>query len=745
MRLKCLAFTVFYFVSCSLFGQKLNTITGQVLSEDNTIIMGATIENTSMKAHAHSDLGGIFKIAYHQTKDTIFISSLGYESRKIVVSEFVLDDTLIIRLRPKPVELMELVIGGKQRESLDFFTAIDMEKIKVNSSQELLTLVPGLFVSQHAGGGKAEQVFLRGFDIDHGTDLAISIDAMPVNGVSHAHGQGYTDLHFVIPETVKQIDFGKGGYEVTKGNFSTAGFVDYQSRDTLVNNQVKLAYGQFNTSRLFAGANFMNTARTKLFIASELLFTDGPYEAIQNFQRMNIMTKMTHQITPKDQLKLSLSHFNSSWDASGQIPQRLVSAGQISRFGAVDDTEGGNTSRSNLILNYTKSLDDSTSWKSYFYLSKADFDLYSNFTFFLRDSINGDQIQQKENRTTFGGGTEVKKERNIQNKMLLTSHYGLSLRQDYLEDVTLNYTKSRNYLSTENLADITESNLGLFYGISLAFDKIKIDPGVRLDFFRFQLMDKLNVEYQTLVHSKALLSPKLNFYYTPSALVQLYLKSGKSFHSNDARSSLDGGANDLLTSSYGADFGTVIKPNKNMLVNLALWNLYLEQELVYVGDEGIVEPSGRSYRSGFDASVRYQIAKWLYWNFDVTYSHGKFLDESQEFEHIPLAPKWTAVNGVHCSHGALYYGLASRLLSERPANEDNSITAKGYLVHDAYLGFKKQRYCVEIRVSNLLNSEWNEAQFATESRLQNESSSVEELHFTPGTPFFAQALIKLNF
>ncbi|MEO1653079.1 MAG: TonB-dependent receptor plug domain-containing protein, partial [Bacteroidota bacterium] len=252
-------------------------------------------------------------------------------------------------------------------------------EILVITAQEILRRVPGLFIGQHAGGGKAEQIFLRGFDIDHGTDVNLTVDGMPVNMVSHAHGQGYADMHFLIPETIDQIDFGKGPYYAHKGNFNTAGYVDFETKNRLDNSLVKLEYGRFNTFRSVGLFNLVNTEKNNAYLAAEYTLTDGPFDASQNFTRFNLMGKYTGQVSSRDRFSLLVSHFTSKWDASGQIPNRAVDAGLIGRFGAIDDTEGGSTTRTNVMGEFIRNLNANTFLKSHAFYSHYTFELFSNF------------------------------------------------------------------------------------------------------------------------------------------------------------------------------------------------------------------------------------------------------------------------------------------------------------------------------------------------------------------------------
>ena len=247
-------------------------------------------------------------------------------------------------------------------------------------------------------------------------------------------------------------------------------------------------------------------------------------------------------------------------------------------------------------------------------------------------------------------------------------------------------------------------------------------------------------------NTEAIVSPNFNVFYNPSKSLQLYLKSGKGFHSNDTRVVVAEEAMDILPAAYGVDLGYTWKPTSNMFLNMAYWYLFLEQEFVYVGDAGIVEPSGRTRRQGIELSYRYQPLPFLSWNLDMNYTHARSIDEVDGEDYIPLAPDFTLVTGLNFDHKSGIYGNTNvRYLKDRPANEDNSIVAEGYTVVDLNVGFKWKKINFGIQIQNLFDTEWNETQFATESRLQNETESVEEIHFTPGTPFSLKGSIRIDF
>ena len=724
----------------NIFGQSL---TGNIIDNLKEPIAGVNILNTSSGKHTHSDDNGNFVLKAIEMNDTLKISHIGYDEKKIAVHSLSLPITIMLDI--KPISLDEVVISPKVN-ALSMISHIDIQTNPVNSSQDILRQVPGLFIGQHAGGGKAEQIFLRGFDLDHGTDIAITADGIPVNMVSHAHGQGYADLHFVIPETIETIDFGKGPYYADKGNFNTAGYVNFNTKRSLDYSSIKLENGQFNTNRILGMFRIVNNDKDQSYIATEYHTTDGPFESPQNFNRINLFGKYCGNISPSDNISITLSHFTSKWDASGQIPQRTVDNGTITRFGSIDDTEGGNTSRTNVLINHKKNIDENSFISNRVYLSNYDFDLFSNFTFFLEDSINGDQIRQKENRFIYGLNSEY-------NRSFFNSYFsgnwqaGISVRNDQSMNNELSHTLNRTEtLNQFTIGNINETNYSTYFNVHFDFGKWTINSALRFDYFDFQYNDALLAGYKTQTSTKAILSPKLNIMYNFSQHLQIYLKGGKGFHSNDTRVVLAKNGDEILPAAYGSDAGVLWKPFPRLLINTAYWYLFLEQEFVYIGDAGIVEPSGKTKRQGLDLSIRYQPLNWLFWNFDANYTHAIAVEEKPGENYIPLAPDFTLVSGLNVIHrSGIHGGINTRYIKDRPANEDNSIIAKGYTVVDLNIGYTWKKIDFGIQIQNLLDTDWNETQFATESRLKDELTPVEEIHFIPGTPFFIKGTIEFKF
>ncbi|WP_088322696.1 TonB-dependent receptor [Polaribacter tangerinus] len=734
---------LFVFITFAAVSQILK---GNVVNSFNEPLEDVYIINKKNNYHTHTNQNGYFLIENITLGTVLEMSILGYKKRAVTVTNQMLQEGVVIVLETTFYQLDELVLRN-EINAMQTISNIDLQVNPVNNSQEILRKVPGLIIGQHAGGGKAEQLFLRGFDVDHGTDVALNFDGMPVNMVSHAHGQGYSDLHFVIPETIQKIDFGKGPYYAQNGDFNTAGYVNFSSKTTLKNNLLSFESGQFNSNRIVALVNlFEDKKQESAYIALENINTDGPFESSQNFNRFNIFGKYTTFLKGTDRVSVSASHFTSTWDASGQIPERAVKNGTISRFGAIDDTEGGTTSRTNINIQYRKTIADNSYFTTNVFYSKYDFELFSNFTFFLEDPINGDQIKQHEDRAIFGANAQILSNNNLGDFTFKLTK-GAGFRFDNINDNQLLRTKNRTEILEEiQSGDVRQNNMYAFLNADFEIGKFKISPALRFDYFKFNYNNVLTTNYSTLSKTKAIVNPKLNFLYTPNQSIQWFLKSGIGFHSNDARVVLQQGADKVLPRAYGVDFGAIWKPANQFVLNAAAWYLFSEEEFVYVGDAGIVEPSGESERFGLDIGFRYQLTDWLYIDSDATITKARSLEAIKGEDFIPLAPDLTIAGGLSFNNlGNFSGGFRYRFIDDRPANEDNSIIAEGYFVADFNINYQLGKTTFGIAVDNIFDTNWNETQFATNSRLQNETLPVEEIHFTPGTPFFARASIKYQF
>jgi outer membrane receptor protein involved in Fe transport len=742
MRIRILTFILLF--GYQVMAQK-SIISGKVIDQITLQpIPGTTVQVAEKGIVTLADQAGNFAI--DQLSDGSFdltITSLGYETiQQSVKIENQMSIYLPVKLKTGNINLEELIVAADKPNNQQIINSIDIKLRPVNNSQEILRMVPGLFIGQHAGGGKAEQIFLRGFDIDHGTDIRLTVDGMPVNMVSHAHGQGYADLHFVIPELIERVHFNKGTYSADKGDFSTAGWVDFKTKDVLDKNTAKVELGQYDSYRIFSAVDLLSQIAkekgTSAYIASEYNFSNSYFDAPQHFKRFNAIGKFNSKLGTNSLFNASVSTFTSTWNHSGQIPDRSVEAGDISFYGAIDDTEGGKTSRTNANLKLTTPQSNGLMTHQIFY-SNYNFELFSNFTFFLNDPIHGDQIKQKENRNILGYNGSYTKESKL-GKWPLRSTAGINYRQDFIRNNELSHTKNHTeLLEAHMLGHVNVANAGFYIDEELRLsNQWTANVGLRYEIFRNQYTDKLLTNLSNKA-SQQILLPKFNLFFTPSSNLQLYFKSGKSFHSNDTRVVVQQKGQQILPPAYGTDLGINWKPFSKLFVNAAAWYLWLDQEFVYVGDEGVVEPSGKSKRQGIDLTMRYQITKQLFADFDINFTQPRALDAEKGENHIPLAPTYTSIGGfTYYAKNGLNGSIRYRHMGNRPANEDNSLVAKGYFLTDMQVNYTKPRYNIGFSVNNIFNTKWKETQFATETRLKNEAEPVDEIHFTAGSPFFAK-------
>lgn len=679
--------------------------------------------------------------------ESLIITAIGYAPKIIQLAEL---NSGTIYLTAKFTTLNDVLIRASSKNGIfKTISDLDIHIRPIMNSQEVLRLVPGLFIGQHAGGGKAEQIFLRGFDLDHGTDIQLTVDGLPVNMVSHAHGQGYADLHFLIPELIEKVGFNKGPYQADKGNLATAGYVAFKTKNYLSSNFAKIEAGQFNTIRAITGINLLGiAAREKnqsLYMAGEGSFTKGYFESPQDFYRYNGMIKYHGRTGAKSTLTALLTGLSSKWNASGQIPDRAVADGSIGFFGAIDDNEGGKTSRYNASAELMHNLGNGAVLRNQLYYSHYRFELYSNFTFFKEDPLNGDQIRQKENRNITGYNLTYQQDHSwAGRKAQFTT--GIQARYDMINDIELSRTKNRTQTTNPlMLGDIQELNTGIYVQDKLILNpRWDITAGIRTDYFTNRYDDRL--AFTKSSSTSVIVSPKFNINYRANDKVQLYWFNGQGFHSNDTRVAVARNGKEVVTPAWGSDLGGIFKLGKKAMLQTAIWYLWMKQEFLYVGDEGVVEPGGKTKRTGWDLSLRYELAKNLYSDLDISLTNPRALNTHRSESYLPLAPRFTSVGGItyrksHGWNGSLRY----RYMGDRPANEDNSVVAKGYFVTDAAINYTMKKWEAGLAIQNLFDTRWKETQFDTESRLEDEPGPVSEIHFTPGTPFFARISFSVFF
>ena len=634
---------------------------------------------------------------------------------------------------------------------------------------DILRVVPGVFVNQHAGGGKANQYFLRGFDADHGTDIALSFDGIPINMVSHGHGQGYADLNWVIPELVQSVDTFKGTYSPRLGDFATAGSINFRPYDEIEKSSIAITGGRFSFYRALGILSGGQLLGWKPLTALEVAHSDGAFDNPENNQRYSFYNHMRRDIGKSSTFKLGVTSYRATWNGSGQIPLREVSSGQLSRFGSLDPSEGGVSERHSAYARLHTHPSDNSDLSVLLYLVRYKFNLFSNFTFFSTNTVDGDQIEQEDNRWMGGLSLEYKLKKDIGEIESFTTA-GLQMRGDAIDTGLFDTVQRQRGMSRVN-AYTLQSSAALFIQEDTPWTPwLRTVLGVRADVFNFDVDDRLQTSSAN--RSATLVSPKASLVVSPSKETDLFLNIGYGFHSNDARAvvnSTDPGT--PLARAKGYELGLRTELLERFDLAGALWLLDLENETVWVGDEGVTEARGQTRRFGVELEARWSILDWLVADTDVTLSNARFSDLPEDENFIPLAPRFTVTSGISMKHPNGFFGrLGGRALSDRPLTEDNFLVADGFVLLDATIGYRKDRFELLLALDNVFNTNWKEAQFATTSRLATDPSSnappppntcpsntrvettdtgdfsgCEDVHFTPGSPFNAMLTARLFF
>jgi outer membrane receptor protein involved in Fe transport len=605
----------------------------------------------------------------------------------------------------------------------------------------LLRLAPGFVTVDHSGGGvKADQYLFRGFDADHGTDVAFFVDGMPVNIRSHAHGQGYADLNFVIPEALQEIEVYKGPYDVEFGDFATAGAVNFITRELVEQNLLEVTYGMFDTQRYLALLSPLR-GPVRSLLALEGFVTDGPFINPNDYCRFNGLVKFTMNPTPQSELTVIGTHYRGDSNASGQIPRRAVERGLIDRFGAIDPTEGGKSQRTTGRVRFRYDPTPGGTAFANLYVQNYQLDLFSNFTFFLRDPIDGDGIEQNDDRFVYGGHLGYRHSANVLG-VESAATLGFQARVDDAR-VRLGTQRRRQRLGTTVSVDLFEASYSPY--LKLEFQPLRwlrVVGGVRADVFQFDVRDRCPAacserpEGETSDH---IVNGKANLILGPWFGTEVFLNYGTGFHSNDARAVVSDPGARTRPRARGYEVGLRTRQLERIEFTAAFWRLELDSELVFVGDEGVTEASEASRRLGFELATRVKLLDWLWLNANLTSTSAEFRGSG---EAVPLAPRFTARGDLLAQFP---FGLSARLqvlhVGKRPLIEDRRVSSQPFTVLDLVtryrLPYKIGPGYLEpfLIIQNLTDAAYRQAQFFFESRLRDEPEPVADVHFTPGYPF----------
>jgi len=587
------------------------------------------------------------------------------------------------------------LIGRSTRPSAGHVGASELMARPLLRAGELLEVVPGSAVTQHSGTGKANQYFLRGFNLDHGTDFAAFLDGVPLNLRTHGHGQGYLDLNPIIPELVDSISYGKGPYYADVGDFSSAGYARYALKSHLHENFVRVGGGEYGWYRGVGGLSTA-VAGGDLLAGIEAQHYDGPWRLDENAHKVNGLVRYS-QGSASDGLDLTFMVYDAAWDSTDQIPERAIDDGRLDRLSFVDPTLGGASERWSANLGLRGTLDQDTRWRANAYAVYSDFELFSNFTYFLDDPLRGDQIAQFDRRWLAGLNTEFAHSHALFGRVAET-RVGAQLRHDGVLDVALGQSVAQRLSAFVRSDEVDETSLGLFVASSVALtDWLRVEGALRADRYWFDVAADLPLNSGTVADTQ--LSPKASLIVTPHNAHEFYVNYGRGFHSNDARGALtridpaSGAAAspvDPLVTSWGSELGWRTTALAGLQSTVALWYLDLDSELVFVGDAGTTEASGAAHRYGVEWSNFYRPTEWLTFDLDIAFTEAEFKGEQDDA--IPNAVGRVITSGVSVDWpNGLLGALRVRHFGDTPLVEDASVEADPTTVVNLRAGYRWQR------------------------------------------------------
>ena len=605
---------------------------------------------------------------------------------------------------------------------------------------ELLEVVPGLIVTQHSGGGKANQYFLRGFNLDHGTDFAIFVDNMPVNNRTHGHGQGYADINFLIPELVEELEYVKGPYFARFGDFSTAGAARFRLYRELPEAIASFSIGSNNFYRGLL-ADSVQAGNGVATYAFEYNYYDGPWVMPDELNRWNGFVRYVLG-DDEDYTSFTVMGFDSSWNATDQVPQRLINNGTIDRLGFVDPTVGGESYRYSASMDFRRTRDSGVTVGSV-YAGTYELDLFSNFTLFLNDPVNGDQFNQFDNRWFAGATLDHTFDSLNWFDRDSTLAVGVQTHHDWIQGIGLHQTRNRERISTVREDDVYEASFAAHGTLEVPWnDWIRTQTGIRGDLYHFDVDSRSN-PLNSGQEWDGIVSPKAGIVFGPWNETEFYLNGGFGFHSNDARGvtiSVDpvtGAPLEQipgLVRTRGSEFGVRSQILPALTSTAALWYLHSDSELVYVGDAGNIEAGGASERYGFEWSNYWRPESWLTIDTELAITEGRFLDTGEEIENaVPVSFSGGITAGDEFGPFA---SLRARYFSPRPLNGDGSVKSQDSFQLNSRFGYRtRSNLEIALEVINLLDAEDNDIEYFYESRLPGEPlAGIEDRHVHPYEP-----------
>ncbi len=647
----------------------------------------------------------------------------------------------------------ENLVGIAQAASQGAITAKQLDERPLMRDGEVLETVPGLIVTQHSGEGKANQYFLRGFNLDHGTDFATTVAGVPINMPTHAHGQGYTDLNFLIPELVTGVQFSKGPYYADQGDFATAGSSNINYANALERSIARVEVGGEGFARgLFAVSPAVG--RGHLVAALELAHNDGPWVTPDDYRKVNGVMRYS-QGDAVNGFSITGMGYHGDWNSTDQVAQRVIQSGLIDRFGSIDSTDGGHTYRYNLIGDWQHaSSNGSASTRVTGYFSGYDLDLFSNLTYYLDDPEHGDQIEQADHRFIAGGRVTHRRVTKWAGRAVQNT-FGAQIRNDDITNVGLYHSEARTRLATTTQAAVVETAAGAFVQNETEWSPwLRTMLGLRGDAVRFKV-DGL-AAFNSGTASSGLVSPKGGATFGPWNGTEFYVNAGMGFHSNDARGTTirvdpDGNPVDRVTPlvrAKGAEVGVRTIAFRHLQSTLSVWMLRLDSELVFTGESGTTEPSRPSARHGFEWTNYYSPTPWLVFDADVSWSRARFTDVDPVGNYVPEAVATVVSAGATVEGDKKTFGsLRWRYFGPRALIEDNSVRSDATSLFNLQAGYRiAPRVKIALDIFNLFNARDSDIDYFYTSRLPGEPiDGIDDIHTHPTLPRTARVNLIVGF
>ena len=656
-----------------------------------------------------------------------------------------LDELVVTAMRP--IDLL----GDADAASQGIVTSAQIENRPASRTAEILEVVPGLIVTQHSGDGKANQYFLRGFNLDHGTDFASRVEGMPVNMPTHAHGQGYSDINFMIPELVERIEYRKGTYYADEGNFSAAGSADITYGRTLPETLVSATAGEHRYGRALL-ATSLPALGGDVLMGFDTTYASGPWQLDQALRKSNGVVKYTFGDADRG-FGIEGMGYDGKWRSTDQIPLRAVQSGRLDRFGYIDPTDGGETHRYSVSANGWSDVGPGRI-KALVYGIDYKLDLFSDFTYFI-DQTRGDQFEQLDKRRIYGADVRYAQPLTVLDKPG-TFAAGVQLRDDDIATVGLYRTQARQRRATVRQDTVEQASYSAYLSQTTEWTNwLRSDVGARIDAFHFNVDSNLSANSGTVNDSIA--SPKLMLAFGPWRRTEFFLDWGKGFHSNDARGATikvdpADGVTPVqqvtpLVRALGEEVGVRTALVPHTVLSASLWTLKLASELLFVGDGGTTEPSRASRRTGVELSAYYTPMKQIIIDADFAWSRSRFTDYDPVGDRIPNAVERVASLGMTYNATAGWFGGARlRYLGPAPLVEDNSVRSKPTTLVNLDVGYHITRaVTASLTVLNMFDNKGNDITYYYASQLRGEAQPANDIHFHPVEPRQIRATMTARF